>query len=60
VWIDAQIQGNDLTWTITVTITDYDLRHCSGIALFGFLNGLATKQQNQEINQARHTAVPKL
>ena len=60
VWIDAQIQGNDLTWTITITITDYDLQHRSGMALFGFLNTLATKQQNQEINQAKHTAVPKL
>jgi len=60
VWIDAQIQGNDLTWTITVTITDYDLQHRSGIALYGFLNDLATKQQNKEINQAEHTAIPKL
>jgi hypothetical protein len=60
VWVEAQLQGVDLTWTIMVTITDYDLQHRGGIALYQFFNGLATKQQNQNVNQAEHTAVPKL
>jgi hypothetical protein len=60
VWVEAQLQGVDLTWTITVTITDYDLQHRAGVALYQFFNGLATKQQNENVNQAEHTAVPKL
>lgn len=60
VWIEATIQGNDLTWTITITVTDWDLEHRNAIALDNFFNALATKQQNREINQAQHTAVPKL
>ena len=60
VWVEATIQGIGLTWTITVVITDYDLEHRSSIALIGFFNDLATKQQNKELNQAEHTAVPKI
>ena len=60
VWVEATIQGIGLTWTITVVITDYDLEHRSSIALITFFNDLATKQQNKEINQAEHTAVPKI
>jgi hypothetical protein len=60
VWVEATIQGNGLVWTITITITDWDIEHRYAIALDNYFNGLATKRQNQEINQAEHTAVPKL
>jgi len=60
VWVDATIQGNGLLWGISVTISDYDLEHRNAIPLVNFLNGLATKQQNKELDQAQHTAVPKL
>jgi hypothetical protein len=60
VWVEATIQGNALLWTITVTITDWDLEHRYAIALDNFFNAIATKRQNQELDQAQHTAVPKL
>lgn len=60
VWVEATVQGMGLLWTITVTITDWDLEHRSSIASINFLNGVATGQQNKELNQAEHTAVPKL
>ena len=60
VWVEATIQGIGLIWSITVTITDYDLEHRSAIASINVLNALATKQQNKELNPAEHTAVPSL
>ncbi|MBS0376994.1 MAG: hypothetical protein JSS29_00800 [Proteobacteria bacterium] len=60
VWVDAQIQGNDLTWTITVTVSDFDLEHRSAITLMNFFNDLAGKKRSQDVNQAEHTQVPKL
>jgi hypothetical protein len=60
VWVEATVQGIGLTWTITVTITDWDLEHRSSIASINFLNALATKQQKKELDQAEHTAVPTL
>ncbi len=60
VWVDAQIQGNDLTWTITVTVSDFDLEHRAAITLMNFLNDIAGKKRSQDVNQAEHTQVPKL
>ncbi len=60
VWVEATVQGMGLIWTITITITDWDLEHRSSIASINSLNALATKQQNQELNQAQHTEVPTL
>ena len=60
VWVDAAISGNGLLWNIGITISNYDLEHRNAIPLVNFLNGLAMKEQNKELDQARHTAVPKL
>jgi hypothetical protein len=60
VWVDATIQGSGLIWSIAVTISDYDLEHRNAIPLINFLNAIATKQQNRELEKAEQTAVPKL
>ena len=60
VWVEAAISGNGLLWNIAVTITDWDLEHRSSIASINFLNGLAAKEQSQQLDKAEHTAVPKL
>jgi hypothetical protein len=60
VWVIAAISGGDLNWILYVDITYPGLQHRTTKALWSFFNGRDTQQQQQNLNQAEHTAVPKL